>query len=498
MARGLLVLFFALTSAPLVASTEPEAEPRRTGYFPEVPVLQATRLDWKFAGAGLAPAGSRLPMAYASTEQRYQLYVPEEYTPERAWPVVVFLSPGDTPLGWEPWEKCCKDRGLFFCSAYRAGSGRSALVRTRVVLDVLDDVRRRYRIDPERTYLIGFSAGGRLACELAFALPEYAGGVAVLGGKPSLPRLAYLRYLVQDRLSLALVAGARDRRRDENEKYFFPLYQDLGMRCKLWVVPEQGHALPVPEVLADVYAWLEEDLPRRRLQARKYPGLATSPREVLTDRERAKSVLETARQELLDSIRLRRGEALLEGVVERWGRTEAAEKAEEELADLRDDPARAITLRTQAREEQGTLLQAQARGLERLGRKAQARQTWLRLSGLEGNSVAGRQARVRATELTEALLSTPFLGLALSRLGNRVQSVVARGPADRAGLRRGDHLVRVGEQAVASLADLKQALEGLKPGQTVMVEIQREGKAYTLPLQIGAVLSSSEDDKVTR
>jgi len=54
--------------------------------------------------------------------------------------------------------------------------------RTRIVLDMLDDVRRHQRIDADQTYITGFSGGGRMACAIGFALPEYFGGVAPVCG----------------------------------------------------------------------------------------------------------------------------------------------------------------------------------------------------------------------------------------------------------------------------------------------------------------------------
>src|SRR5262249_2679356 len=143
-----------------------------------------------------------------------------------------------------------------------------------------DDVRRHYQIDPDRTYLTGFSGGGRMACTIAFALPEYFGGVIPVCGTNPLHSLAYLRHRVQDRLSVAFVTGATDFNRKETEEYMAPLFKDLGIRSKLWVVPMMGHAVPGPDVLAEVHTWLADDLQRRSQDTKGRPGLAASPNEV--------------------------------------------------------------------------------------------------------------------------------------------------------------------------------------------------------------------------
>src|SRR6266480_1716891 len=77
---------------------------------------------------------------------------------------------------------------------YGAGNSTPAGQRARIILDVLDDVRRQYAIDPDLTYLTGFSGGGRMACAIGFALPEYFGGVIPLCGTNTIGAPTYLRH----------------------------------------------------------------------------------------------------------------------------------------------------------------------------------------------------------------------------------------------------------------------------------------------------------------
>jgi S1-C subfamily serine protease len=84
--------------------------------------------------------------------------------------------------------------------------------------------------------------------------------------------------------------------------------------------------------------------------------------------------------------------------------------------------------------------------------------------------------------------------------GSWVQVFVPGGPAARAGLRAGttratfqeqafrdggDVIVKVGDVAVRTDADLSRALEDKAPGQTVQVAILRDGKPRTLPVRLG-------------
>ncbi len=87
-----------------------------TGFQEEVPVKQATRLDWTFAAATFGPDAVKLLDSYDSTRQKYQLYVPPTYDPSKAWPLVLCASPGDEPLGWPSWKKTCEDQSVIFCA----------------------------------------------------------------------------------------------------------------------------------------------------------------------------------------------------------------------------------------------------------------------------------------------------------------------------------------------------------------------------------------------
>src|SRR5262249_50303999 len=154
--------------------------------------------------------------------------------------------------------------------------------RTRIVLDMLDDVRRHYKIDADQTYITGFSGGGRMACTIGFALPEYFGGVIPICGTNPLPSLFYLQHRIRDRLSVTFVTGTKVSNRNENEAYMAPWFEEVKIRSKLWVVPNMGHGIPGNAILEEIHAWLARNLKRRRGDARTRPGLAVVPGKVFT------------------------------------------------------------------------------------------------------------------------------------------------------------------------------------------------------------------------
>jgi len=79
----------------------------------------------------------------------------------------------------------------------------------------------------------------------------------------------------------------------------------------------------------------------------------------------------------------------------------------------------------------------------------------------------------------------PFLGLTFAPNTAKVTSVLPRGPADAAGIKEGDVIVKWGDAPIAKGEDLNQAVRQQKPYERVVVEIQREGKPQKITVRVG-------------
>jgi hypothetical protein len=445
------------------------------GFQAEVPVKQATRLDWTFAAASFGSDAARLPESYDPTRQQYQLYVPPTYDASKSWPLIVFISPGDDPLGWSAWQKACEESGAFFCAAYGAGDNVAPGQRVRIVLDVLDDVRRRFHVDADQTYAAGYGGGGRIACAIAFALPEFFGGVVVAGEGAQLNGLYYLRWRVRDRISVALLATGKDH----------PLgayFDDMRVRCKVLSSVKQT---PDGAAWLGAYSWLADDLDRRRAEARARPGLA-APEESYTNLQQATLMVDAAKADLAKPDEIYRGATLLEGVLARWGRTEPADAARAALQDLRADPLKRKKWEEQADAEERRALAAQARLGERQGDLRGALRTWQVVAAAHAEAPEGKKAWDEVKRLTAALAAAPYLGLTMDA-DLVVQAVASDGPAARAGVKVGDHVVKLGTTLPATTDDLRTALQTLKPGDKAPLDVLRDGQPVSLSLTVGSL-----------
>jgi predicted esterase len=314
----------------------PPKKPMRPGYYAKVRVQAPTRLDWAFAESKRSvPVPSPADLkGYDSTQQSYELFVPAGYNPRKPAPLIVFVSAGDDPQGWKAWEKVCRRRGVLFAGPYNAGNSVAITKRSRITLDVLDDVRRRFHVDPDRTYLSGLSGGARHACSIAYALPELFGGVVPVCAGYDLRPEAWLRQRAAERLSVALVSGTGDFNRPEVERLRLPVLRANGIRSRLWVFSGMGHTLPQPGQLDGVFTWLEGALRQRRVLAALFPASRIPPTAAPTADEWSQALLSEAVQRLGQNQTAISGLMQLKGCMKRWPGLAAATDAKQMLREF--------------------------------------------------------------------------------------------------------------------------------------------------------------------
>jgi predicted esterase len=300
------------------------------GYQAKVQVKGPTRLDWIFALSNKslekAPV-NWLPADYDSAKQHYELFVPPSYDPKQNWPVVLFVPAGNSPAGWKEWESVCKKEGIIFASPYGAGNTVDQKPRIRIILDVLDDIRRQYSIDPDRTYIGGFSGGGRIAGGIAYSLPELFGGFVPVCSTGDIRDESWLQYRMIDRLSVALVTGETDFNRGECERFMFTWLNDISVRTRVWVVPKLGHGIPGGTTLGEVYQWLEGGLAKRRELAKKFPAMRIAGNAAPSRADLGTALLAEGKLRLQTNDTPARGVMLLLGCAIRFDGTPAGDEA---------------------------------------------------------------------------------------------------------------------------------------------------------------------------
>jgi putative serine protease PepD len=88
--------------------------------------------------------------------------------------------------------------------------------------------------------------------------------------------------------------------------------------------------------------------------------------------------------------------------------------------------------------------------------------------------------------LEDGQVQHAYLGVRLEEAadGVRLAEVVPGAPADDAGLEDGDVVTEAGGEAVESVADLRAAVSARQPGETLTLEIRRDGDPRTVQVEL--------------
>ena len=184
MRKSLLVYVIFLLSATAALYANPFAKKQETGFLDRTLSLQGV-------------------------EYKYQVFVPEDWTPHKKWPIVLFLH-GAGERG---------DDGLLETDVGIASAIRSSRKEVDAIVVMpqcpkslwwlmppmqelafaaLDRASKEFRGDPQRTYLAGLSMGGFGAWRLAGDHPgHFAAMIVICGGiRPPARALKAYPYLV--------------------------------------------------------------------------------------------------------------------------------------------------------------------------------------------------------------------------------------------------------------------------------------------------------------
>ena len=183
--------------------------------------------------------------------ERFTLYVPKKVPPAAGYALLVFVSPWEDAREAQQWVSVLDRTGTIFVSAQRSGNDMDVLNRREpLALLAAYNVLQRYRVDPKRVYVGGFSGGSKVALRLALAYPDVFRGVLLEAGSepigtPAIPLPpAALLHRFQESVRVVYLTGDRD---------YYHQREDAGNRDSLrrWCVtsmssvqaPWLGHEL---------------------------------------------------------------------------------------------------------------------------------------------------------------------------------------------------------------------------------------------------------------
>ncbi len=209
---------------------------------------------------------------YDILKERFQLIVPEPNAQFTNWGLFVWVSPSDSPQIPADWEPVLARHALLFIGAYNAGNPRNAFDRFRLAVDASLNMRQRFKINPKRIYVSGFSGGGRVASMLAVGYADiFTGSIPICGvnfytdlpaGEGKKFERSYvpepgLAAIARKNGHFALITGEHDPNRANTQAAYEQGFKKYGFNHVLYLeVPQMGHAVPSGEWLEKALAFL--------------------------------------------------------------------------------------------------------------------------------------------------------------------------------------------------------------------------------------------------
>lgn len=218
--------------------------------------------------AGRDPFAARrgdMRKAYLSkvddTLQPYRVFVPASYDGSKAYPLIIALHGmgGDENSYFDSYAQGAfkveaEKRGyIVACPKGREPASMYVGAAERDVMDVLEEVRRAYRIDADRVYMTGHSMGGYGTWSVAMNYPQVFAALAPVagGGNPAgMTKIAHVAQLVVHGDNDKTVAVERSRVMVEAAK-------KLSVELKYIEIPGGDHISVAPRTFKDVYDFFD-------------------------------------------------------------------------------------------------------------------------------------------------------------------------------------------------------------------------------------------------
>jgi len=119
-------------------------------------------------------------------DEKFALYVPAQQ-PANGYALLVFVPPWEDARLPPQWINAFERHGMIFVSAAKSGNDANVLDRREpLALLAAHNVQQRYRIDPARIYVGGFSGGSRVALRLALGYPDLFRGALLNAGSDAI------------------------------------------------------------------------------------------------------------------------------------------------------------------------------------------------------------------------------------------------------------------------------------------------------------------------
>ncbi len=297
---------------------------------------QADRFRWKL---------SEEHKDYDIAEQTFQVFAPEADEVDQPMGLLVFISPSDIGRVPNEWKAALRRSNMIWVSPNQTGNEQPIWKRIGLALDAVENMKARYKIDPDRIYVAGVSGGGRVASRVGLMYGDiFKGSVSIIGTDffkdievPDKPDHVWQAKFVEPNRALlqqiktenryVLITGENDYNQQQTREVYRQGYQQEGFKHATYLeVPDLAHEYPAG-------LWL--DLAITALDAPILDARLMKKAQNEEVEQRADKEIANARKVL--AINTDTGAKLLKRIVQTYPDTQAAADAQQLLNEIAQD-----------------------------------------------------------------------------------------------------------------------------------------------------------------
>src|SRR5262245_14770993 len=178
--------------------------------------------------------------------QSYALYLPSNYSPDRAWPLLMGFHPAARGRAIVDTYRAAAEKYGYIVAASNNSRNGPWDVSMAAVRAMSADIEQRFVVDTNRLYLTGHSGGTRVAMQVALESKVVAGVIASSAGYPD----------SKPRKSVSFVVFGTAGNEDFNYIELRLLDRTLTSPHRVAIF-EGGHTLPPADVALEAIEWLE-------------------------------------------------------------------------------------------------------------------------------------------------------------------------------------------------------------------------------------------------
>jgi hypothetical protein len=354
-----LILMTATLFAQVAIADEPDPPPRGKSFtvtFTDRSDLSsnkeiATRMGWPLAAVEAAKVD------YTLAEESFEVYLPADYADDKPFGLLVFVMPSGRGGLPEHYRALMDKYHLIWVGPNKAGNDRLVRLRMGLAIDAVQNMRTKYKIDPDRVYVSGISGGGRVASMLGVCFADlFRGGFYIIGcdfyrdeklpDKNEYYRRSYgvpspkIYNLARKQSKHVFLTGDNDGNRVQTQLNYDGFKRDGFEHISYFQVPGMGHQSPDADWFEKGLMALDEKIAPPAVAAQRpltapAPRIPTRPTTTqAVDRKAVAAKLLVTAKLYIDNKQYELGKEKLSWIVQNFADTPAGATARKMLSDL--------------------------------------------------------------------------------------------------------------------------------------------------------------------